>query len=203
MPLDWTGETVLIVASGPSAGKAPLELARGRAKVIAVNSSWRLVPWADILFACDSAWWFQYGGCPEFKGRKITSSPVAMQRFKIDMFAAVGNNSGKRAIDLAEKLGSRRVLLIGFEMHTGDGIHWHDRHPGRLHTPGTGEMAMWRGEMEKVGPKYATRGVTVINCTPGSALKCFPYLPFEEALNNGHDDHASRADQPGHCAVPG
>lgn len=201
--LNWQGETAVLVASGPSAAKVPLELARGRAKVIAINSSWRLVPWADILFACDSAWWFQAKGAIEFKGIRVTSSPVAMQRYKIDMFACVGNNSGLRAIYLAERLKPARILLVGYDMHMGNGVHWHDRHAGHLHNPGTGEARMWVTEMERIGPRFLAKGVKIVNCTPGSAIKCFPSADFEKALNDDGNERQDRADQPGYCVVPG
>jgi hypothetical protein len=61
---DWHGETAVIVASGPSAAGVNLECAKGKAKFIAINDSWRLVPWADALYAHDHAWWEVWNGVP-------------------------------------------------------------------------------------------------------------------------------------------
>lgn len=62
LPRRWSGQTVVIVASGPSLTEADVALARawrrawgGRA--IAVNDAWRLWPDADVLYACDHDWW--------------------------------------------------------------------------------------------------------------------------------------------------
>lgn len=191
---DWQGQTAIIVGSGPSAATTPLELARGRARFIAVNDSWRLVPWADMLYASDGIWWIDHNGVPEFKGRRLTSSPHAMRTFGIELFTSVGSTSGQRAISLAEKMKANPILLVGFEMHTGNGVHWHEPHQGRLRNPGKGEMLVWRMDMERVARRFAERGTRILNCTPASALKCFRYLPFLEAINGGYD--APSTDQP-------
>lgn len=167
----------------------PLELARGQAKVIAINESWRLVPWADVLYATDGVWWTDNHGVPEFEGKRMTSSPHAWAQFRkdgMDLFMAAGATSGTRAIYLAERLGANPVLLVGFEMHCDNGIHWHPPHNGRLRNPGENEMAVWREDIERLAPIFAGRGMRIINCTPTSALKCFPYVPLAEALNGGH-----------------
>lgn len=199
MPLDWSGQNAIVVGSGPSAPDAPLDLLRGKAKVIAINESWRLVPWADMLFGCDGPWWFHHKGVTEFKGRRITSSPAAAKEFGIDLFACVGNNSGLRGIYLAEKLGAARVLLVGFDMHPANGCHWHKPHPQKLNNPGKNEMAEWRAEMERVAKIFAAKPMQIINCTPGSALKCFPFMPLLEAMNAGQNTHSD--DRQRHTAI--
>lgn len=58
----FRGETVVCIASGPSltpeicAAVRQAQLA-GRCKVIVVNSSCVLAPWADVLFFTDSGWY--------------------------------------------------------------------------------------------------------------------------------------------------
>lgn len=199
MPLDWFGDAVVIIGSGPSAPDAPLEAVRGRAKVIAINNSWKLAPWADMLFGCDGAWWFHHRGVPGFKGRRITASPAAAKKFNIDLFASVGNNSGIRAIYLAEKLGAAKVLLVGFDMHAINGVHWHEPHPQTLANPGPREIAIWREDMERIAKLFAAKAMQIINCTPGSALKCFPYMPLIEAMDGDHNSHSD--DRQRHPAV--
>jgi hypothetical protein len=194
--VDWQNQTAIIVGSGPSAATTPLELARGRARVIAINDSWYLAPWADVLYATDALWWVHHKGVPEFEGQRVTSSPYAVKKFGIEMFTTVGASSGQRAIHLAESKGANPILLVGFEMHVSDGVHWHEPHGGRLRTPAKAEMLVWRMDMERVARRFAERGTCILNCTPGSALKCFPYVPFMEALNGCND--APSTDQPRH-----
>lgn len=197
-PLDWVGETVAIIGSGPSAAEENLEQLRGRCKVIVTNRSWELAPWADALYATDSQFWFYYKGVSEFKGRKFTSSPVSAEKYQLDQVLTIGNNSGLRAMQLAEILLSRRFLLIGFDMHVKQGVHWHEPHGGQMRNPGTGEMRMWLDEMAIEGPKFTERRVEVINCSLDSAISCFRKMPLQEALDVGIQN---RADQPRPHAV--
>jgi hypothetical protein len=198
--LDWGGATAVIVASGPSAARTPIELAIGRAKIIAVNNSWRLAPFADVLFGCDAAWWFHHDGVREFAGHRVTCSPAACRRFGLEMFITRGSNSGIRAVRLAEHFGARSILLVGFDMHVAGGVHWHERHVGVLRNPTADTTLRWRAEIERDlrAGKFKAR---IINCTPGSALTCFPYLPFAEAIDGSHGE--IRSDQLGHCARAG
>jgi hypothetical protein len=194
--LQWQGRTAVVVGSGPSAATTPLELTVGRAKMIAVNSSWRLVPWADVLYACDAVWWFHHNGAPDFPGHKYTSSPVSARKFGLELFNTTGSNSGLRAIRLAEKFGAMRILLVGFDMHVAGGVHWHDPHTGKMRNPGVNQMTTWRGDFERSLRHFRAN---IINCTPGSALKCFPFQPFFEAIDGGHSQ--ARSDQPRHCSL--
>jgi len=178
---DWEGHIAVVVGSGPSARYAPLELLRNRAKFIVINDSWKLAPWADILFACDVAWWDQNNGCPEFKGRRVTASPNCMKKYNIDLFCSVGTNSGLRGIFLAQRLGANPICMVGFDMHPNNGVHWHEARKN-LREPGPNEMLVWRQETEWAAERFKEKGVQVINCTPGSALTKYPYLPLERVL---------------------
>jgi hypothetical protein len=181
-PLDWSSQTAIVVASGPSAAATDFELLRGR-RLIAVNLSWRLVPWADVLYGTDGHFWHFYKGIPEFAGRKVTSSPMAAQSLGIDCLFCDGNNSGVRAINLAEACGSKRILLIGFDMRINGQAHWHEAYPkGKLPEPTDHNARQWRNELKETGHRFAKRGTTIINCTPGSALECFPKMSLHEAL---------------------
>jgi hypothetical protein len=200
---DWRGQIVVIVASGPSAKDVDLSLAQGRAKIIAVNESWRLCN-ADILFGCDGPWWAFNGGMHGFQGQRVTASHRIARTFEGIIRARLpGNNSGAQAIHLAERVGSRKIVLVGFDFHCDRGVHWHGRHsdipvivrgePARLRNPGPDKMEKWRIELEAMGPGFARRGVDVINTNPGSAISAFRFLSFERALIDG-GQNAHRAD---------
>lgn len=71
-PGEWADETVVVVCSGKSATLAPLHLARDRARVVTVNESWRLAPWADACYGCDWPWWAHRGPtADEFPGLRV------------------------------------------------------------------------------------------------------------------------------------
>jgi hypothetical protein len=189
--VDWSGHAAIVVASGPSAANEPLVEYFGRAKFIVVNDSWRLAPWADVLFACDEAWWHANNGCPQFKGRRVTASPRCMEKYGIDVFFSTGTNSGLRAIYLAERLGANPICMVGFDMHPKNGVHWHAPH-AKLRTPGAAEMLTWRNETEWAADRFREKGVRVINCTPGSALKSYPYMPLDQVINASSARDAGR-----------
>lgn len=94
-----------------------------------------------------------------------------------------GGNSGFQALNLAVLLGARRVLLLGFDLgRRGGRRHWHGDHPGDLNNPDETNFAWWRTAFAGAVPDLARAGVAVVNCTPGSALDCFPMAPLEAAL---------------------
>jgi hypothetical protein len=53
----FMGEMVFCVASGPSMNKGIADSLQGR-RVITVNSSCRLTPWADVLYFTDTGWFY-------------------------------------------------------------------------------------------------------------------------------------------------
>lgn len=188
---DWRGETVVIVASGPSAQHAPLGLAKGRAKFVAINDSWRLCPWADLLYACDGAWWRAKKGLPEFSGLKVTQEQRAADDFGLlkvkvahgcdvmlfNEFGALGSgsNSGFQALNLVVQLGASRVLLVGYDMSLAAGIHWHGAHGAGLNNPNEILVRRWLKARWSVP-------AAVVNCSGDSALTAFPKVIFEEAI---------------------
>lgn len=91
-----------------------------------------------------------------------------------------GRNSGFQALQVAVWLGAKRILLLGFDMKAKDGrVHWHDEHP--VATPGNVFGSMIECFVG-IAPELKQRGIEVINCTPDSALRCFPVMPVQEAL---------------------
>jgi hypothetical protein len=199
---DWRGQTAVVVASGPSAGAACVELAEGRAKVIAVNSSWRLCRWADILLATDAAFWEVYKGVPEFAGLKLTGDDEAIKKFgkqyridllKIDRSAVdqlvldqpgvvASGNSGFTAVNLAAQFGASRILLVGFDCRIDQGLHWHGKHDDRLNNPDLGRVTRWAALMDRAAEPLAAAGIEVVNCSDASAITAFPKMTLQRAL---------------------
>jgi len=82
VPHEWPGETVFIVAGGPSVLGQDLGSLRGR-RVIAINSSVFTVPWADALFFGDWRWWNErenQAAVASFSGRVVTTSRTVPDR---------------------------------------------------------------------------------------------------------------------------
>jgi hypothetical protein len=195
---NWQGQTVLIVASGPSAAGALLRDFKGRCRAIAINESWRLCEWADVLYGCDGAWWRARDGVPGFEGAKLCYEARACREFGLgrveierhcdriltDRVGCVGDggNSGFQALNLAVQFGAKRVILIGFDMQLDHGLHWHGRHPQGLNNPSENNIARWRQSIDGAAFVLKRLGVTVLNASPISALEAYPKMSLHRAL---------------------
>ena len=128
-------------------------------------------------------WWVDNQGLPQFAGRRVTSSPHATKTFGLDCFIC-GARQLACGRSIWPKAGANPILLVGFDMHDNNGAHWHPPHNTRvgLRNPGENEMRQWREDVERVADKFAERGTKVINCTPGSALTCFPLRSFRAGV---------------------
>ena len=186
VPCLWPGQTVAIIASGPSATRRQAMMARSFARVIVINNSWQLAPHADLLYACDSKWWNAYR--PAFRGIRITHAQQAsrwgcrrvrgVKRRGLSMSPErlhTGGNSGYQALNLAVLMGAARILLIGFDMH---GQHWHGNHVG-MANPEAQTFQKWIAAFRTTTTDLRRAGVEVWNCTPGSKIDCFPRAPLE------------------------
>lgn len=199
---DWSGETAVIVGTGPSAADVPLGLAQGLARFFVIKSSWRLAPFADALYGLDKGWWIANQGGAKFKGLKFSPSPTIcrvypdIQYVRLRPFTRVltdetgvigcglregGGHSGFQAINLAVQFGAKRILLVGFDMTLSHGAHWKDDDRG-VGKPDVGRVKSWREAMDKCAPQFKELGIDVINCTPRSALTAYPKMELVEAL---------------------
>jgi hypothetical protein len=195
---DWRGQRACIVASGPSAAACDLEAARGKARVCAVNESWRLAPWADALYGADGAWWERNKGVPAFTGLKVTQDSNAaakypgLMRVKMSEVHRIlvgepgtigyGGNSGFQALNLVVQWDATEIALVGFDMSVAKGVHWHGKHAAPANNPGPSNTAWWRQRLDDAAPGLAARGVRVVNCSPHSALTAYEKIPLGEWL---------------------
>ena len=195
---DWSGDTALIVGTGPSASTLPPERPRPGLRCIAIKSAWRIVTWCDVIYGVDQGWWLANRGVPEFPGLKATPSRTAARVFGLRQImtklgariildptgtvgcglAHGGGHSGWQAINLAVQFGARRILLAGFEMRGGR-FNSNEAGVSRLDP---GRIERWRREMDAAASEFTAIGCEVINVTPDSALQNYPYCPIEDAL---------------------
>ena len=196
----WRGETCLLIASGPSAAETPLESAKGRARAIAINNSWGLAPWSDVLYANDFAWWERGCGVPEFAGLKVSQDDrladrpdwgirlVTVRTNQDRLLTSTpgeigwGGNSGFSALNLAVQFGCKRIILVGMDMRIDQGLHWHGKHSPGLNNPTEETTRRWRRVIDGQAPALQALGVEVVNVSPHSALHAYPKMTLEEAL---------------------
>lgn len=196
---DWTGETVLMVGAGPSAAETDLTIARGRARVVTVNNSHRLCPWAHMAYGCDARWWRKHGGLPGFTGLKVSQDFALAddRRLGVRLVRAIRGrdellmttpgvigwfgNGGTQAINLAAQTGAARIVLIGCEMSYEWGEHWHEPHPWELPAKAA-NVERHRRVTDAIVPALRAHGIEPINATPRSALEAWPRMTLAEAV---------------------
>lgn len=200
---DWSGETAIVIASGPSLTKQDVGLCRGRGKVIAIKKCVELAPWADVVYGCDGPWWRSVVGLMKFQGLKLSFEPTVcgtewgiqhvdipdkkLHRFVFDKVGTIGSggNSGFQALNLAAQFGAARIILLGFDMGGGgENLHWYGRNNWmQANNPTEENFYRWRRHLDESAPILKERGIDVINATRSTSLTCFRRLPIEEALS--------------------
>jgi hypothetical protein len=203
--VDW-----IIVCTGPSAGTAPLELTRGR-NVLAVNDAFRIVPWAQAMYACDHSWW-ECNDTSGFAGEKWTQlgeadARRAEYRRKVEerglkWIAGVNevgisrnpglihynNHSGAQAMNLVFHWGARRIVLVGMDMRRmKKKLHYFGDHPEPLRNDLP--FAVCIARLQKIAIDFRRLGVEVVNTSPSGALPFWEYKPLDACL--GTDTRAT------------
>lgn len=160
------------------------------------------MPYAKVLYACDNSWWNHHRGVPEFQGEKWSShssgvnekfSTGVAERWGLRIVQGANNkgfsydpnlihygrNSGFQAINLAIHFGCDRIVLVGFDMNFGYGLHFFGDHPPGLHR--NSDHSQFVKEF-KPAAESLPPGIRVVNATPGSGLKHFPMMDLTSAL---------------------
>ncbi len=167
-------------------------------KVIAINDSYRVCPGADVLYFHDHAWWEEnlehavdhfigqhivsINGVTEFVHQLRNTGPTGLETDPTGL--RHGSNSGYQAINLAFLFGVKKIVLIGYDLQTVEGrVHWRTR--GKREQSEAANKCMSTVML----PKFSTlkaplekHGITVLNVSPDSALKVWPYVPLEKVL---------------------
>ncbi len=195
---NWRDHTAVVVASGPSlADEQTTLIEHSVVFTIAVNNSYAKLQHPDVVYACDYLWWKlnHMKAKQNIPRRQLwTQDRAAAEQFQLSHIQwegkdglgkrglRVNGNSGAGAINLAYHFGARRILLVGMDMKPGPNgeKHWHPDHPKPL-VQGQ-QFEEWRKKMGVLAADLKTEGVTVVNCTPGSALTCFPMGDLEQEL---------------------
>lgn len=93
-----------------------------------------------------------------------------------------GSNGGYQAVNLAALTGARRILLIGYDMRfPGGKSHWHGGHPPSGRVPES-SYTMYARKFSTMLEQLTRLGIEVVNCTDGSAIRCFPFSSLEREL---------------------
>jgi hypothetical protein len=194
----------LVAATGPSLTPEVAASVKG-CNIVAVNDAWRLLPFAQVLYACDASWWTVHKGASGFAGERWSSHGAAGRirhndkalvaaKYRLNLvegrdgstfstdpgFIHYGSNSGFQAVNLALLMGAIRIVLVGFDMQAVDGR----KHFFGDHCAGLRNTSNYRNFIQAFerAAKALPAGLEILNATPGSALRCFPMVDLHDAL---------------------
>lgn len=202
---DLRGKTCVIVASGPSATDDDLNILKDRDDVyiIAINESFKLVPFGHMLYGCDHQWWYKRKRDWQrvWRGLKVTQDRLVAEVLigeDIKRVVAIrgrencaldqpgyigwGGNSGFQALNLALHFKPAKIILVGYDMTLKNGAHWHGQHGNGLHNPKDHHVVRWRGCVDRAYATLQREKVAGFNASMRSALNSWPKLSLPEAL---------------------
>lgn len=166
--------TFAVLATGQSLTEDQITAVR-HLPCVAVSDAYARVPWAVAMVSQDAAWWKVHPEAKAFFGRKYSGNGVAgTEKVEYEGLINSGTNSGLLACHIAVTLGADRLILLGFDLH---GTHYFGPHPSSLRNTQPHRFM----QMQQQFARWRA-GVEVINCTPGTALTCFPIMDLHACL---------------------
>jgi hypothetical protein len=189
---DWEGEAAFIVAGGPSVRGVDLELLRNE-HVIAINTSYQVVPWAR--------WWEEHASRVRatFRGEVITVTPrrpefaghemTILNRWRSGGLTddptqlACWHTSFTTAVNVARHKGSPVVGALGLDGPVPDGEpEWHhEPHPAKWHR--NPRRHKFHAEaLEALVPALRDAKMELFNLNPSSAHRMFPFWTLDGML---------------------
>lgn len=134
IPKLWEGETVAVLATGPSMSQDVADALSGHKRIV-VNEGYRLAPDADMLVAMDGNWPQEYRDFPGMRVTGVKDDDLdayyigpRWERVRLENGAEVEiHNSGLTAIRVASALGAKKIIIAGFDGFVpGERIHYYD-----------------------------------------------------------------------------
>ncbi len=196
VPRLWPGCTMVLLGDGPSLELQDVNAVRGRARVLAMNTSFRLAPWADVLWSYHTRDLQQVSGVdPQtYRGLILSAEQAPVPWPLVALTAAEGldlnptgvchgNNSGYSAINLAVHLGAKRIVLLGYDCCAAEDGKVNFARPADYAGRRAYSFELWRKRFATLVAPLRAAGVEVLNASRRTALECFPRVVLEEALS--------------------
>lgn len=197
-------KTVACIGTGPSLTAEQVETARAKGFTLyACNNAIQLAPDARLLYSVNRAWWdYYWNQVKNLPCEKWTTNIGASVKYNINWIAEVnkhglsedpnlihhGHGSGYSLVSMAHRNGADRIILLGYDMkyapdydgkahHIGSSPrHFFGEYPHSMqHWPSVRVQNGVHVELLELYASIHAQGlVEVINCTPNSAIECFP-----------------------------
>jgi hypothetical protein len=152
IPKKYEGETVVVVATGPSLDTYQCDYvgeARrlGKCRVLTINNSFLLCPFSDIHVACNDDWWDYYWNHPmlsAMRAEKWTRYEHQAKKYNINYIESIkkiglskdpsvvhiNKGSGPMAINFATLYGFSKIVLLGHDMTFAPDYNGSTKNPG-------------------------------------------------------------------------
>lgn len=189
---DWEGQSVAIVASGPSVLSFDFSLIAGL-RTIAVKDGYKLVPDADVLMIGDHRYAKRNPDLSGYKGPLILYTdpeplPECWSDERVRFIPKVPGGGISRnprelrgsftttalAINLAVLQGSKRIYLVGVDARPGPN---NERHfGGELQEDWHARYDRQKWGYSRIVRDMAPLGLSIINLNPKSAVTSFPRI---------------------------
>ena len=197
----------VIIGTGPSLTTEQLEKVK-HLKRFGANRAFEFD--LDVIAACNWEFWHHYWDqIKDYRCHKWATLDYErvkhldvnyiesrfMDGLSVDKnYIAHHHGTGPQLINLALHYGCKVMLLIGWDMrypgkidrynYTGN-RHYFGEYPAELqhwpiYTAADGRLDGLMKELVTIKP--ADYGIEIINCTPNSAMTCFPAMSLDEAL---------------------
>ena len=201
--------TLVCIATGPSVTPEQVEIARRKGfELYACNNAIFLAPDAALLYAVNHRWWLHYWDkVKDLPCEKWTTNTFASEYFGINCINEThkpglsqnrdvihhGHGSGYSLVSMAYRNGAERIILLGYDLKYATDYNAANHDPGSTPRHFFGEyphsMQHWPSKQVKGGVhvellelyrSIARQNVVeVVNCSPDSAIDCFPNVPID------------------------
>lgn len=206
---DWSGFSCYIIGGGPSLSGFDFNRLKGKI-TIGINRSFEFFE-STILYFMDYEFyrtvtdggeyskkvlgkWNSFNGeivgISSFSPTLNFGNEVSLVRrrlspaidYNLDAGIYGGSCSGVGALMLAAQLGAENIYLLGMDLQASETIHWHSGYNNQDHYAFNARCKEYIKDFERTVPVLRMRGIKVFNCSPQSALSCFPKISLDEAL---------------------
>lgn len=191
------------VGNGPSLDYNALQACNvPGVRVIAINDVFQWAPWAYALYGADYRWW--RARHPDlvrsnFRGRKLSLDEAAVADFRLEFVSCEdlhkpmpglaplgsdairhGYSSGFQALQLARLWGAKRIALLGYDY----GASGQGHAAVAAYAYANSDFPTMVTAFNNAAAQLSEEGIEVTNCTPTSALTCFPRGDIHEWLDS-------------------
>ena len=107
---------------------------------------------------------------------------------KKEGYVAWNRSSGDSAINFAYHLGVKRIVLLGFDMHSSNGNgninhNWHKEHRGiSVKNPNFDPYGRFLKPFKQIKKEADILGLEILNATIGSGLTAFPMINIKDVI---------------------